>query len=345
MRSFIAHWQIWRPGSDGKGFEAFEMSRFYGSIVAIAAIVWAGGGMAGAEQFKIATARPDRMTEGTTAFIDQLGRDRIVEIDAAGKVVWQCSLKSISRSENLRGGADLEWIAVDDAFLVVVPFTGIFRLNRKCAVTWRYRTAKVSHDADLLPNGNILYTFGWDGKPDAQAVEIDPAGKVVWRWQAAGKLDPSERRVEGPAERERRPSFTHANAVVRLENGDTLVSLRNFHRVVQVAPDGSIRRTFGPIRFVHEPNLLADGTLIAAARSPMTVIALRDGARRVVFSNEIGIRPIRTVQPLARGNFLLSGGADLVEIDSGGEVVWHAKIYGKLRRPTQGIYKAVRILK
>jgi hypothetical protein len=306
-------------------------------------MLWAGNGVAGAEQFKIVTARADRMTAGTTAFIDQLGRDRIVEIDSVGKVVWQCSLKSISSSKNLRGGADLEWIAADDTFLVVVPFTGIYRLNRKCAVTWRYRTTKVSHDADLLPNGNVLYAFGWDSQADAQAVEIDPAGKVLWSWRAAGRLDPSERRVGGPAERERRPSFTHTNAVVRLENGDTLVSLRNFHRVVQIAPDGSVRRTFGPIRFVHEPNLMPDGTLVAAARSPMTVVALRDGARQVVFSNELGIRPIRTVQPLARGNFLLSGGADLVEIDGGGEVVWHARIYGELRRSTQGIYKAVRI--
>jgi hypothetical protein len=41
----------------------------------------------------------------------------------------------------------------------------------------------------------------------------------------------------------------------------------------------------------------------------------------------------------------LSGGADLVEIAGGGEVVWHARIYGELRRSTQGIYKAVRIPK
>jgi hypothetical protein len=322
------------------------MSRFYGSFVAVAAMLWTGGGMAGAEQFKIVTAHSDRMTGGTTAFIDQLGRDRIVEIDTAGKVVWQCSLKSISSSEKLRAGADLEWIAADDAFLMVVPFTGIFRLNRQCAVTWRHLTGKVSHDADLLPNGNVLHTFGWDSQSDAQAVEIDPSGKVVWRWRAAGKLDPSERRVGGPAAQERRPSFTHANAVVRLENGDTLVSLRNFHRVVQVGADGSIRRSFGPIRLVHEPNLLPDGTLIAAARAPMTVVALRDGAQDVLFANDIGIRPIRTVQPLARGNFLLSGGADLVEIDAGGDVVWHARIYGDLgRRATQGIYKAVRIPK
>jgi hypothetical protein len=318
------------------------MSRFCRSLIA-AGILLAAHGTAAAEQFKIATAHPDRMTAGNTAFIDVLGRSRIVEIDAAGKVVWQCSLKSFASTENLRGGADLEWIAADDTFLVVVPFTGIYRLDRKCAVMWRYRTTKVSHDADLLPNGNILHAFGWDSQADAQAVEVNPAGKVVWSWRAAGRLDPSERRVDGPAERERRPSFTHTNAVVRLENGDTLVSLRNFHRVVQVAPDGSIRRMFGPIKFVHEPNLMPDGTLIAAARSPMTVIALRDGARQVVFSNDIGIRPIRTVQPLAQGNFLLSGGADLVEIDGGGEVVWHARIYGKLRRPTQGIYKAVRI--
>ena len=46
--------------------------------------------------------------------------------------------------------------------------------------------------------------------------------------------------------------------------GDTLVSLRNFHRVVRVAPDGSVRRSWGPINYVHEPSLLPDGSLLVS---------------------------------------------------------------------------------
>jgi hypothetical protein len=316
-----------------------------GTAAAALILLLIGPGTGRAEQFKVVTAHPDRMTAGTTVFVDAIRSHRLIEIDAAGKVVWQCALRTLKIDVgNLRSGTDVEWIAADDTFLIAVPFTGIFRLNRKCAVVWRYMTQKVSHDADLLPNGNVLHTFGWDAKTDVQAVEVDPKGKVVWRWRAADWIDPSERRVGGPAAQERRPSFAHANAVVRLLDGDTLVSLRNFHRVVRVAPDGSIRRSYGPLPLVHEPNLMPDGILIAAVRNPMSVVALGGGERRVVFANDIRIRPIRTVEPLARGHFLLAGGEDIAEIDADGQVVWHVKIYAGLdERGERGLYKAAHV--
>ena len=133
---------------------------------------------------------------------------------------------------------------------------------------------------------------------------------------------------------------------MRLPDGDTLVSLRNFHRVARVAPDGSVRRFYGPINYVHEPDYLPDGSLIAAQRAPMLVAAYGKGARRIVFSNEIGIAPIRTVEQLARGNFLLTGGEDIVEIDGEGTIVWRVKIFSGLGpRIRDGVYKAVRVAK
>ncbi len=310
-------------------------------------------------QYKVLTAVPGKMTGGTTAFIDAMSK-RVIEIDAAGKVVWQCSLAAAHfKSAELQRGADLEWIKADDTFLVAVPFSGIFRIDRKCNVVWRHLTPKVSHDADLLPNGNVLYTYAWDSPSDMQAVEVDPKGKVVWNWRAqphvkeqwkADGVGAGDAPKKGPGSGQgggRGEGFTHANAVVRLPDGDTLVSLRNFHRVARVAPDGSVREFYGPINYVHEPDFLPDGSLIAARRSPMRVIALgTDGKRRVIFANEIGISPIRTIEQLPRGNFLLTGGEDIVEIDGEGEVVWHVKIFSGLGvRIRDGVYKAVRISK
>ena len=117
----------------------------------------------------------------------------------------------------------------------------VFRVNRAGKVVWRHLTSKISHDADLLPNGNVLYVDGWDSRSDAQAYEVDPSGKIVWSWSAAGKVDPSWHR---PVTIERRPSYAHTNAAVRLPNGDTLISMRNFNRVVRVTPEGEIRRVF-----------------------------------------------------------------------------------------------------
>jgi hypothetical protein len=336
-------------------YAAIPPARTFSVLAVAAALLLAAP--AAAEQFKVLSAEPGKMTGGTTAFIDAVRGKRIVEIDSEGKVVWQCSLAAAQfRSAELQRGADLEWIVADDTFLVAVPFSGVFRIDRNCKVVWRYQTAKVSHDADLLPNGNVLHTWAWDAPGDYQAVEVDPSGKVVWRWQARAHVDPKwaaegkgapDTPKRGPGSGQgggRGEGFTHANAVVRLPDGDTLVSLRNFHRVVRVAPDGSVRRSYGPINYVHEPDFLLDGSLIAAQRAPMIVAAYGLGPRRIIFSNELGISPIRTVEQLDKGNFLLTGGEDIVEIDADGAVVWHVKIFTGLgARIRDGVYKAVRV--
>ncbi|MCC6947497.1 MAG: aryl-sulfate sulfotransferase [Bradyrhizobiaceae bacterium] len=336
------------------------MPAFSGAVAAVfsAALAAAAPSPAAAQSYKVVTAVPGKMSGGTTAFIDAMQK-RVIELDYAGKVVWQCSLAaSHFKSAELQRAADLEWIKADDTFLVAVPFSGVFRIDRKCNVVWRYLTAKVSHDADLLPNGNVLHTWAWDAPNDYQAVEVDPSGKVVWRWQARDHVDRKwaaegkgapDTPTRGPGSGQgggRGEGFTHANAVVRLPNGDTLVSLRNFHRVVRVAPDGSVRRSWGPINYVHEPSYLPDGALLAAQRAPMIVAAYGQGPRKTVFSNKIGISPIRTVEQLDKGNLLLTGGEDIVEIDAGGEVVWHVKIFSALgARIRDGVYKAVRVAK
>ncbi|MGE0151621.1 MAG: aryl-sulfate sulfotransferase [Reyranellaceae bacterium] len=340
----------------------------------LAAILTAPGA-ARAEKFAVVTPAAPRLAPARTAFVDAVLGKRIVEIDRAGNVVWQCELGDARfGSDELQRGADLEWIAADDTFLLVVPFSGIFRLDRNCAVVWSHRTPRVSHDADLLPNGNVLYTFAWDDTGDSQAVEIDPAGRIVWRWQAHGHINPAWRNAAegGGAARNERGSgrrsgsqgpgggagagqgagqgggrgegFTHANAVARLADGDTLVSLRNYGRVVRVAPDGRVKWASANINRVHDPSLLPDGRLVAAEHMPMTVVRLGQGQREVLFANAIDIRPIRTVEPLPNGNFLVAGGADIVEIDAAGAVLWHVRPYANLgARVREGIYKAVRV--
>jgi hypothetical protein len=299
-----------------------------------------------AEQFRVLTSVPAKMSGGTTAFIDTLKGPRLLEIDASGTVVWQCPLAAAPfAGGDIQSGADVEWVPATDSFLIVIPLHGIFQLDRKCSVIRQHRTTKVSHDADLLPNGNILYVFGWDSQADSQVAEIDPSGKIVWSWQARGKLDESWRRMPGKG-KERRPSYAHTNAAVRLPDGDTLVSLRNFHRVVRVSPDGEVKRIWGPVPAVHEPNLMPDGSLVASNHRESTVVVLGEGRRAVLYDNPIGIEPMRTLQPLPNGNFLLTGGEDIVEIDAGGSLVWRVKIYANLgERSGNGVYKAARVAK
>jgi hypothetical protein len=312
---------------------------------AVAAVAFVIPAPVQAEQFRVLTSVSAKMTHGTTAFIDTLKGPRLVEVDVTGTVVWQCSLaKSPFAGGDIQSGADVEWVPANDSFLVVIPFHGIFQIDRRCGVTRQHRTAKVSHDADMLPNGNILHVFGWDSPGDNQVVELDPAGKTVWSWRASGKLDEGWRKL--PGKKERRPSYAHTNAATRMPNGDTLVSLRNFHRVVRVSPEGEVKRVWGPVPAVHEPNLLPDGSMVVSNHRLSIVEVLHEGKRKTLFDNPIHIEPMRTLQPVANGNFLLTGGEDIVEIDGNGAIVWHVKIYSDLgERSGNGVYKAARVTK
>jgi len=307
------------------------------SCAALGLLMLSAGAAAAQDSYPVQASAGGSTAKGNVAFVDTLNR-QIVEIDRSGKVVWRCRPPV---SGSFRSGADLEWVRADNSFLLVVPFSGVFRIGRACDVRWQYRTSKISHDADMLPNGNVLFTYGWDSERDPQAVEVNPQGQIVWQWFASGRIDPSWRRE--PRRPEGRPSWSHANAVVRLRNGDTLVSLRNMHRVVRVRPNGEVAQAYGPIRNVHEPTLRPDGTLIAARRGPNQVIAWKNGESRPIYRNELGLTPIRTVEILPGGNMLLTGGYDIVEISSRGRALWRARIFDErqLGNPREGLYKAV----
>ena len=58
--------------------------------------------------------------------------------------------------------------------LFVLPGNGVYEINRNKEIVWFYKTTKVSHDADRLPNGNTLITTA------ISLVEITQKKEVVW---------------------------------------------------------------------------------------------------------------------------------------------------------------------
>ena len=63
---------------------------------------------------------------------------------------------------------------------------------------------------------------------------MTPVGEIVWSWYAKDEYDVA------PYADIDDEGWTHANAVTRLSNGNTLVSLRNFNLTVEVDPDGDV---------------------------------------------------------------------------------------------------------
>jgi len=167
--------------------------------------------------------------------------------------------------------------------LFVLPLKGVYEINRNGDVVWSYMDSQVTHDADRLPNGNTLVVFGgFDSRNDIQAKEINLKGEIVWSWKAKDHLDTAEYRNVYDQ------GWTHANAVTRLENGNTLISLRNFNIVVEVEPNGSIVRTIGKgiFHYQHDPEVLPNGNLLVMNHTrPNKAIEIDPKTNKVVWES------------------------------------------------------------
>ncbi|MBI2906993.1 MAG: aryl-sulfate sulfotransferase [Chloroflexi bacterium] len=283
---------------------------------------------------------------GTTLLPDNhdLSRPRIIEVNMAGEIIWQYVIPSTLR-QYTNPGFDVEPL-LNNNVLFVLPRNGIYEIDRTGKVVWSHLDAKVSHDADRLPNGNTLYVYGaYDERDDAQVKEVNQKGETVWAWYARDHFNRppfTDIYVEG---------WTHTNAVSRLANGNTLISLRNFDFVAEVDPSGTVVRTIGEgiFREQHDPVMLPNGNVLAAdhATDPNRAVEIDPAFNRIVwqFATAAG-RPVRDANRLPNGNTLITGSSGIVEVTPEKEVVWRLRLKTPLVGPegaTKGFYKAERI--
>jgi hypothetical protein len=291
--------------------------------------------------------QPDKAYQGTTLLADnhKQNQPKIIEVDMHGRIIWEYVLPTHLRSFT-NPGFDVERLPNGNV-LFVLPLKGVFEINRAGDMVWSYLDAQVTHDADRLPNGNTIVVFGGeDGKNDAQAKEINPNGEVVWRWMAKEHFD------DAAYQDIYDQGWTHTNAVTRLENGHTLLSLRNFNIIIQVDSKGSIVKTIGKgiCHYQHDPEVLPNGHLLVMNHSrPNKAIEIDPDTNRVIWES-IGfgkdMSPVRDADRLPNGNILITGTTKLLEFTPDGELVWRLNLDVTFREqrqaPALGFYKAER---
>jgi len=290
----------------------------------------------------------DKAQAGTTLLADNhdTGNPRIIEINMLGEIVWEYDLPQELKSYT-NPGFDVERLP-NGNILFVLPRKGIYEITEDKEIVWSHLTGKVSHDADRLPNGNTLYVYGsGDTMNDAQVVEVNPAGTVVWSWYAKNHYatEFASTYDEG---------WAHTNAVTRMDNGNTLVSPRNFNRLVEVNPAGEVVREIGGsmMEKQHDPAILANGDILFANHTTVNKMIEIDGDENVVWEYVIAdsrMQPARDVNKLPNGNFLITGTTKIIEVTPDKEVVWSFGIkdisqFTRETSPSLGFYKAERIV-
>lgn len=328
--------------------------RILSAIAVIAAL--APGAPSSAGEYAISVYDAARVFPGTTLLADMSRPEeaRIVEVDFDGNVVWQHRI----RGERGERSAVLDAALLDNGHILYTRTNdGIYEIDRSGRTVWKHADKGASHDADRLPNGNTLYNRAWQPKGQPVVVEVDPGGKTVWSWNG---LDAFDRQPFAGIDFE---GWMHVNSVSRLDNGNTLVSIRNFNALAEVAPAGTVvwsvsfrgqdpkigLVTEGRIPGVlnHEPELLANGHILLALRRPQRFVEFDRATGDEVWSwtHPKGERALilnREANRLPNGNTLGSAGDKLIEIAPDGAIVWqmHAPRGGPNERK---FHKAIRI--
>ena len=292
---------------------------------------------------------PTKACNGTTLLADNHRRERprIIEIDMEGRIIWEYVIP-LSLRQYTNPGFDVETLP-NNHVLFALPGNGIYEIDRAGTVVWSHLDPKVSHDVDRLPNGNTLYVYGNnDTKADPQVKEVNTSRKIVWSWYAKAVFDKS------PYNNVYEQGWTHTNAVTRMENGNTLISPRNFNCVVEVDPQGSVTRIIGEEYLVHQhdPEVLQNGAILVANHdNPHEILEINPNTEEIVWRFAILHRrtwPVRDANRLPNGNTLITGTTSLFEITPGKELVWllelkNVRFRSPREAPALGFYKAERI--
>lgn len=286
--------------------------------------------IAQAADYKVLSYDPAKAFNGTTLFADNSleWSKGIVEVDMNGKVIWDYPVP-----KSLFGGKlgreiivmDVEKLA-NGNILFVIREVGIYEVDRTGKVVWSHLDSGASHDADRLPNGNTLYVRGWVNKGDNHVVEIDPQGNTVWAWNGMAQFN------KPPYQDVYEEGWIHVNAVTRLENGNTLISLRNFNLVVEVNHSGDIvwmcnlADKFSSRAVPHDPEVLPTGDVLVALTGMNIVAECRrsDGMPVPFWKHPDGgrIASIRDVNRLPNGNTLIVEANKITELSPEQKVVW-----------------------
>lgn len=306
----------------------------------------------------VSISDPTRISPGTTIlpFILDLEHPKIIEVNRFGEILWEYPIPQ-NLKQYTQPGMDAELLP-NGNILVELPGNGIYEVTRDGNVVWSYLTTKISHDADRLPNGNTIFVFGaGDTKNDPQVVEVNSKGEVVWSWYARTHYD------RAPYNTISDGGWTHTNAVQRLDNGNTLISPRNFHFVIEVDPSGAVVRTIGEgiLDDPHDPVLLPSGNLLVATQNsqpanksiPQRGVELDATTGQIVweFSRPLESWPVRDVDRMPNGNTLITGTGDIVEVTPEGTIVWRLYLTrtfpagreGRKEAASVGFYKSQRV--
>jgi len=280
-----------------------------------------------------------------------------VEIDKEGNIVNNFNGTYLFEKDR-RFDKSLDIERLSNGNTLIVYYTGnplkdgitalssiVAEINPAGELVWNYSGELLFvHDADKLPNGNILITDTGNDR----VIEVTRTGYIVWEWKASYWVQHIEN-VTRFGEFVNSTTFGvlhYPNDVQRLPNGNTIISLRNHNAIIEVNRTGHILWMFGTehasinatghltwgygdgiLKRPHNPDLLPNGNMVIADSENKRIIEINKETREIVWqfndSKGIGLNWARDADRLPNNNTLIvdSRNQRLLEIDIQGNVL------------------------
>ena len=285
---------------------------------------------------------------------------KIIEIDQDGVITRVFNFPEGFKAKRISGGSDIEWIPSLEQYLITSPTEGVARVNLDGDVAWLCENEFISHDADYINEDDVVFVNAWDdiGADEPIFTRINQTCDVVETLRASelelrkDSFHPDNVGNKGDN------SHTHTNAVQLIRPKLIMLSIRNYDEIVIVSlKKREIVRRVKKATWVHDPLVLnpevkpkrmdfiyADRAKGDRLRMTRTV---PDRKRPVEIWNSLAYEPrkdqikdfrtdctkrlwspVRTVEKLPNGNFLVTGSAHIGQITLEGELVWQIRLKG-----------------
>ena len=194
------------------------------------------------------------------------------------------------------------------------------------SLEWELKIGAI-HEAQLLPNGNILTQLGWQ-----RVVEVAPDKQIVWEYDSSKMNGNAGQPVE-------------VHAIQRLDSGLTMIAESGPARIIEVDREGKIRHE---VKLkVDRPNAHSDTRLVRKIANGNYLVAQEndgfvreyDSTSKVVWEYEVPLfgkerkgghgpeafgNSVFSAIRLANGNTLIAtgNGHSVLEVTPQKEIVW-----------------------
>ena len=287
---------------------------------------------------ELITNNADKVQKGNIGLVDTYNK-RIIEIDNKGKVIWEKKIPRKFKKAEWNAAADIEWLPETDTFLIIAPKKGFFEINRKGKVLNSCKNKHISHDLDKLDDGSFIFVNGWDlkGEKNPIVTKVTNDCKIVMsKSEDFFDMDKADLNPKHAMAKDN----MHSNSIRILEDESIMLSVRNYDQVV-VFKNNKIIKRFKNATGVHDPSEVYNENgnnffYYIDRKRPLNINKRNfdnvDDSPKIIWpipephERKSPWIPLRTLEKLENGNWLVTGSQRIGQVTNDGELVWELNL-------------------